>query len=54
MKQITEKEYILHQRKMIWKNLRKNDRTSALYVLYAKNEKIYPAFVSKHNSKRED
>ena len=25
----------------------------ALSVLYAKNEKIYPAYVSKHNSNRE-
>ena len=28
----------------------KNDVTIALNVLYAKKEKIYPAYVSKHNS----
>ena len=31
----------------------KNNVTIALNVLYAKKEKIYPAYVSKHNSNRE-
>ena len=32
------------------KNLRKNNLTIALNVFYAKKEKRYPAYVSKHNS----
>ena len=36
-----------------WKKFEKNNIIIALNVLYAKNEKIYPAYVSKHNSKRE-
>ena len=35
------------------KNLRKNNVTIALNVLYTKKEKIYPAHVPKHNSGRE-
>ena len=41
----------------IGKNLQrifeKNDLTIDLNVLYAKKEKIYPAYVLKHNSKCE-
>ena len=37
-----------------WKKCDKNIVTIALNVLYAKKEKIYPVFVSKHNSKNED
>ena len=33
-------------------NYEKNNVTIALNVLYAKKEKIYPAYVSKHNSNR--
>ena len=33
-----------------WKKLEKNNVTIALNVLYAKKGKIYPAYVSKHNS----
>ena len=33
-----------------WKKFEKNNVTIALNVLYAKKEKIYPAYVSKHNS----
>ena len=33
-----------------WKKFEKKNVTIALNVLYAKKEKIYPAFVSKHNS----
>ena len=33
-----------------WKKFEKNNVTIALNVLYAKEEKIYPAYVSKHNS----
>ena len=37
-----------------WKKFEKNNPTIALNVLYAKiEEKIYQAFISKHNSKRE-
>ena len=38
---------------MIGKNLRKKNVTIALNVLYAKKEKINPAYVSKHNSNPE-
>ena len=37
-----------------WKKCDKNIVTIALNVLYAKKEKIYPAYVSKHNSKNDD
>ena len=33
-----------------WKNIEKNIETIPLNVLHAKKEKIYPAYVSKHNS----
>ena len=33
-----------------WKKFDKNNVTIAFNVLYAKKEKIYPAYVSKHNS----
>ena len=33
-----------------WKKIEKNNVTIALNVLYAKKEKIYPAYVSKHKS----
>ena len=36
-----------------WKESEKNNLTIALNVLYAKNEIIYPAKISKHNSNRE-
>ena len=36
-----------------WKKFEKINVTIALNVLYAKKEKIYPAYVSKHNSNRE-
>ena len=32
-----------------WKKFEKNNRAVALNILYAKKEKIYPAYVSKHN-----
>ena len=35
-----------------WKKFEKNNVTIALNVLYAKKEKIYPAYISKHNSNR--
>ena len=38
---------------MIGKKFEKNNVTIALDVLYAKNEKIYSAYVSKHNSNRQ-
>ena len=38
---------------MIGRNYEKNNLTIALNVLYAKKQKIYPAYVSKHNSNRE-
>ena len=36
-----------------WKKIEKNNVTIALNILYTKKEKIYPAYVSKHNSNRE-
>ena len=36
-----------------WRKFEKNNVTISLNVLYAKQEKIYPAYVSKHNSNRE-
>ena len=36
-----------------WKQIEKKNQTIALNVFYAKKEKIYPAYVSKHNSNRE-
>ena len=33
--------------------MEKNNVTIALNVLYAKKEKIHPAYISKHNSNRE-
>ena len=33
-----------------WKKFEKNNITIVLNVLYGKKEKIYPAYVSKHNS----
>ena len=33
-----------------WKKFEKNNVAIALNVSYAKNEKIYPTYVSKHNS----
>ena len=36
-----------------WKKIEKNNVTIALNVLCAKKEKMYPAYVSKHNSNRE-
>ena len=37
---------------MIKKKIEKNKETITLNVFYAKKEKIYPAYVSKHNSNR--
>ena len=34
-----------------WKQFMKNNLTIAFDVLYAKKDKICPAYVSKHNSK---
>ena len=36
-----------------WKKFEKNNLRIALNVLYAKNGKMYPAYVSKHDSNRE-
>ena len=36
-----------------WKKIEKNNVTIALNPLYAKKEKIYPTYVSKHNSNQE-
>ena len=41
------------QKKIIGKKVMKNILTITFDVLYAKIEKIYPANVSKQNSKRE-
>ena len=45
----TGKEKVTHQKKKIGK-FEKNNLTFALNVLYARKEKIYPAYLSKHNS----
>ena len=47
------KKYIFHQNKMIGKILRKINVAIAANILYAKKEKIYRAYVSKHNSNHE-
>ena len=36
-------------KKSDWKKFEKNNLTTALNVLYAKKENIYPVYVSKHN-----
>ena len=36
-----------------WKEIKKSNLTIALHVLYAQNKQIYPAYISKHNSKCE-
>ena len=36
-----------------WKKFEKNNVAIALNVLYAKKDKIYPPYVSQHNSNRE-
>ena len=38
---------------MIGKNLRKNNITIVLIISCARKEKVYPAYISKHNSNRE-
>ena len=38
---------------MTEKKIEKNNLTISINVLYAKNKKIYSAYVSKHNSKHE-
>ena len=35
-----------------WKKIEKNNVTIALNILHVRKEKIYPSYVSKHNSKR--
>ena len=50
---ITGKEWITDQKEMIWKNFRVNNLTIPFNVLYAKNEYIYPANDTNHNSNRE-
>ena len=42
------KEKLTHQEKMTEKKMKKNNLTFVLTVLNAKNEKIYPAYVSKN------
>ena len=37
-----------------WKNFEKNNQTIVLNVLYAKKEKIYLAYVSKHRMKKDE
>ena len=36
-----------------WKKIEKNNVTISVIALYAKKEKIYPAYLSKHNLNRE-
>ena len=35
-----------------WKKIEKNNVTIAANIFYAEKDKIYPAYVSKHNSNR--
>ena len=35
-----------------WKNFEKNSLTIAFNILYAEKEKLYPVYLSKHNSNR--
>ena len=42
------------ERKGLEKKTKKNNLTIALNVFYAKKEKVYPAYVSKHNSNRKE
>ena len=37
-----------------WKELEKNNLAIALNTLYAEKEQVYPVYVSKHNSHREN
>ena len=37
-----------------WREFEKNNLTIGVNVLYTKNEKIYPIYVSKHNSNRKN
>ena len=48
------KEIVFPSEKDDWKKFEKNNRTITLNLLYAKKEKIYLAYVSKHNSNREN
>ena len=50
---ITEKEQTIHQKKDDWKKIEKNYLTIVFIVLYAKSEKIYPAYNSKYNANYE-
>ena len=36
-----------------WKKIEKNNRTIALKILFAKNEKLHPSYVSKNNLNHE-
>ena len=42
------------RKERIEKKTKKNNLTIALNVFYAKKEKVYPAYVSKHNSNRKE
>ena len=43
----------VQSRKDDWKNFEKNNATIILNILFAKKEKIHPAYFSKHNLNRE-
>ena len=43
----------VQSRKDDWKNFEKNNATIILNILFAKKEKIHPAYISKHNLNRE-
>ena len=48
--QIIHKKKKKKKRKNDWKKFDKNNLAIAFKVLYTKNAKIYPTYVSKHNS----
>ena len=50
----TGKEQITYQKRLIEKKIEKNDFAIALSILYIKEEKIYPAYVSKNPSNCEE
>ena len=49
-----QEETKLPSEKDDWKKFEKNSVAIALSVLYAKKEKVYPTYVSKHKSNREE
>ena len=49
---ITEKEQIIHCKKMTRKNLEKKSSNYS-ECFYAREERMYPSYIAKYNSQRE-